>query len=148
MSYIIGHNYLMARWTRKCITCIPLRTSRCIEEEGNFTRDHSYFLFVHVPSCLENPHTLFCEIVLWSTNSEKFPDIFEVADSNLYIFGKITWYTVYVYIQYSKVETYIVRTITYYISLNQLLPNILRNFSELVLTMYEVHRGMCQDLYP
>ena len=49
---------------------------------------------------------------------------------------------------YSKVETYIVRKITYYISLNQLLPNILRNFSELVLTMYEVHRRMCQDLYP
>ena len=145
MSYILGHNYLMARWTRKCITCIPLRTSRCIEEEGNFTRDHSYFLFVHVPSCLENPHTLFCEIVLCRHKLRKIS--WYIRSS--WFKPKYIWknYLIYMYI-YSKVETYIVRKITYYISLNQLLPNILRNFSELVLIMYEVHRRMCQDLYP
>ena len=112
---------------------------------GKFYARPFIFFFVHVPSCLENPHTLFCEIVLcrhklrkisWYIRSSWFKPI--------YIWKN---YLIYMYI-YSKVETYIVRKITYYISLNQLLPNILRNFSELVLTMYEVHRRMCQDLYP
>ena len=61
-----------------------------------------------------------------STNSEKFPNIFGGSDSNLQI-----WKNYLIY----KFKTHIFgKIITYYISLNQLLPNIIGNFSEVVLT--------------
>ena len=49
-----------------------------------------------------------------STNSEKFPNIFEVADSNFYVY---------------------LDKLSVILSLSQLLPNLLGNFSGFVLTV-------------